>query len=286
MKRSLFITALAGMALASLSIEARAQNPVQLGIAGGASLPTGDLKDIADMGFNGTVTVGMTPALIPLGIRIDGAFNQFAIKDELADGNVRFLSVTGNLVYKIPGAMVSLICHNAIEKAVKELRLTDPASILNKVNELVRQAFSKEEVAIMDGMDISICCLNRSSRQLCWAGANIPLWILRTEGEQAEIIELKPDKQPIGRYVTNKPFTNHTIEVSQNDSIFLFSDGYSDQFGGDKGKKFMSRQLRKLLLDNCGKELSATKKILQSTLELWKGKHEQVDDITILGIRI
>jgi serine phosphatase RsbU (regulator of sigma subunit) len=186
----------------------------------------------------------------------------------------------------IPGAMVSLICHNAIDKAVKELRLTDPASILNKVNELVRQAFSREEAAIMDGMDISICCLNRSSRQLCWAGANIPLWILRTEGEQAEIIELKPDKQPIGRYVTNKPFTNHTIEVSRNDSIFLFSDGYSDQFGGDKGKKFMSKQLRKLLIDNCGKELSATKKILQSTLELWKGKHEQVDDITILGIRI
>lgn len=186
----------------------------------------------------------------------------------------------------IPGAMVSLICHNAIDKAVKELRLTDPASILNKVNELVRQAFSREEAAIMDGMDISICCLNRSTRQLCWAGANIPLWILRTEGEQAEIIELKPDKQPIGRYVTNKPFTNHTIEVSHNDSIFLFSDGYSDQFGGDKGKKFKSKQLQKLLIDNCKEELSATKKILQSTLELWKGKHEQVDDITILGIRI
>ena len=186
----------------------------------------------------------------------------------------------------IPGAMVSLICHNAIDKAVKELRLTDPASILNKVNELVRQAFSKEEAAIMDGMDISICCLNRTSRKLCWAGANIPLWILRTEGEESEIIELKPDKQPIGRYVTNKPFINHTIDVSPNDSIYLFSDGYSDQFGGDKGKKFKSKQLQKLLLDNCRKELSATKHVLQHTLELWKGKHEQVDDITILGIRI
>ncbi len=95
------------MALVSLPFEARAQNPVQLGIAGGLSLPTSDLSDIADMGFNGTVTVGMTPALIPLGIRIDGAINQFAIKDNLGDGSVRFLSVTGNLVYKIPGATVS-----------------------------------------------------------------------------------------------------------------------------------------------------------------------------------
>ena len=105
--RSLFITALAGMALVSFPFEARAQNPVQVGIAGGVSFPTSDLSDVSNTGFNGTVTVGMTPALIPLGIRIDGAFNQFAIKDDLGDGNVRFLSVTGNLVYKIPGATIS-----------------------------------------------------------------------------------------------------------------------------------------------------------------------------------
>jgi hypothetical protein len=107
LKRSLFITALAGMALVSLPFEARAQNPVQLGIAGGVSLPTSDLSDIASTGFNGTVTVGMSPAMIPLGIRIDGAFNQFELKDAIGDGSVRFISVTGNLVYKIPGAMVS-----------------------------------------------------------------------------------------------------------------------------------------------------------------------------------
>jgi hypothetical protein len=107
LKRSLFITALAALALISLPFEARAQNPVQLGIAGGLSLPTSDLSDLTDMGFNGTITVGMTPALIPLGIRIDGAINQFSIKDDIGDGTVRFLSVTGNLVYKIPGATVS-----------------------------------------------------------------------------------------------------------------------------------------------------------------------------------
>jgi len=107
LKRSLFITALAGMALVSLPVEARAQNPVQLGIAGGVSLPTSNLSDFANTGFNGTVTLGMTPAMIPLGIRIDGAINQFELKDGFGDGNARFLSVTGNLVYKIPGATVS-----------------------------------------------------------------------------------------------------------------------------------------------------------------------------------
>ena len=107
MKRSLFITAIAGMALASLPFEARAQNPVQLGIAGGVSLPKSDLSDVSDVGFNGTVTVGITSVLIPLGIRIDGAYNQFAIKDDVGDGNISFTSVTGNLVYKIPGATIS-----------------------------------------------------------------------------------------------------------------------------------------------------------------------------------
>lgn len=112
MKRSLFITALAGMVLVSLPFEARAQvstvaKPVQFGIAGGVALPTSDLSDVVSTGYNGTVTVGFSPAMIPLGIRIDGAYNHFAIKDNVGTGNIHFGSVTGNLVYKIPGATVS-----------------------------------------------------------------------------------------------------------------------------------------------------------------------------------
>jgi opacity protein-like surface antigen len=113
LKRSLFVTALVGMALVSLPFDARGQvstivKPVQFGIALGAALPTSDLSDVADLGYNGTVTVALNPAMIPLGIRIDGAYNQFAIKDNsVASGNIHFASVTGNLVYKIPGAMVS-----------------------------------------------------------------------------------------------------------------------------------------------------------------------------------
>lgn len=96
------------MALVSLPFDARAQaKPVQIGIAGGAAIPTSDLSDVASTGFNGTLTVGFSPAMIPLGIRIDGAYNQFAIKDAVGSGNIHFVSVTGNFVYKIPGATVS-----------------------------------------------------------------------------------------------------------------------------------------------------------------------------------
>ncbi|HET6761493.1 MAG TPA: outer membrane beta-barrel protein [Gemmatimonadaceae bacterium] len=100
------------MALVSLPFEGRAQvstivKPVQFGIAAGAAIPTSDLSDFASTGFNGTVTVGLNPAMIPLGIRIDGAYNQFSVKDAFGGGDAKFISVTGNLVYKIPGATVS-----------------------------------------------------------------------------------------------------------------------------------------------------------------------------------
>jgi hypothetical protein len=112
LKRSLFVAALAGIALVSLPFEARAQvssvvKPVQFGVAAGAAIPTSDLSDIVNTGFNGTVMVGFSPSLIPLGVRIDGAYNQFGAKDIIGTGNIHIVSVTGNLVYKVPGATVS-----------------------------------------------------------------------------------------------------------------------------------------------------------------------------------
>jgi hypothetical protein len=112
LKRSIFVAALAGMALAAAPLEASAQvstvvKPVQFGVALGAAIPTSDLSDIASTGYNGTVTLGFNPALIPIGVRIDAAYNQFGVKDAFGGGNAHFTSVTGNLVYKIPGATVS-----------------------------------------------------------------------------------------------------------------------------------------------------------------------------------
>jgi hypothetical protein len=112
LKRSLFVAALAGVALASLPFEAHAQilkrgTAVQFGVAAGAALPVSDLSDLANTGFNGTVTLGFTPAMIPLGVRVDGAYNQFGVKNAFGGGNVHIASVTGNFVYKIPGATVS-----------------------------------------------------------------------------------------------------------------------------------------------------------------------------------
>jgi hypothetical protein len=112
LKRSILVAALAGMALAAAPLEARAQvsaiaKPVQIGFAGGAALPTSDLSETTNTGFNGTLTVGFNPVMVPVGIRVDGAYNQFGVKSILGGGNIHSTSVTGNIVYKIPGATVS-----------------------------------------------------------------------------------------------------------------------------------------------------------------------------------
>jgi len=213
------------------------------------------------------------------------------MKEETGDGAVSdssdmLLFAVGDCTgHGVPGAMVSLICHNAMEKAIREKNMTNPAEILNKVNELVKQAFSRNDSEVLDGMDMSLCCLNRATHELSWAGANIPLWIVRTTDNQTEVIELKPDKQPIGQFITDKPFTGHTIRLQKNDCIYLFSDGYSDQFGGESGKKFRRKQLRDLLVHHNSKTLASTRQALYTALEAWKGKQEQVDDITVIGLR-
>lgn len=204
------------------------------------------------------------------------------VASEQQNDELLLLAVGDCTGHGVPGAMVSLICHNAIHKAIHEDKLIDPAQILNNVNESIRSKFSNENKGISDGMDISLCCFNKTTRQLLWAGANLPLWIVRNQN----LIEIKPDKQPIGNYVTNNAFTLHTITLEKNDLIYLFSDGFSDQFGGESGKKLSRKQFQQMVIMNSGiQDLSNVEKFLTESLEQWKGDHEQVDDITVLGIR-
>lgn len=187
----------------------------------------------------------------------------------------------------VPGAMVSIVCHHAIEKVVKEFGLIQPAHILDKVNELVRNTFNQGEQGVTDGMDISICCLNTANNQLDWAGANNPLWIIRKEREGTSLIELKPDKQPIGQYVTARPFTHHSIRLQKGDCIYLFSDGFSDQFGGTHGKKMTRMHMKKMLIDLHGEEnMAIQRKQLRERFTEWKKDMEQIDDVCVMGIRV
>ncbi|MFT5820459.1 MAG: serine phosphatase RsbU (regulator of sigma subunit) [Crocinitomix sp.] len=180
----------------------------------------------------------------------------------------------------VPGAMVSVICNNALNRAVKEFNKRTPAEILDQARDIVIQEFDKSEEDVKDGMDLALCSI--SGRKLEYAGAHNPLWIIRNK----EIIEFKADKQPIGNFEMAKPFTNHEFDLELGDLIYIFSDGYVDQFGGVKGKKFKPKKFRELLLNIHQKPLDEQARVLKETIVEWRGDLEQVDDICVLGVRI
>ncbi|MFH1320407.1 MAG: SpoIIE family protein phosphatase [Bacteroidota bacterium] len=140
-----------------------------------------------------------------------------------------------------------------------------------------------------DGMDVAVFVLDTKARQIEYAGANNPLYLLRNN----ELIETKGDKMPVAIYDIMHPFTKHTISVQENDVLYIFSDGYADQFGGPKEKKFRYKPFKQLLIDNQDKPMKEQKEILEKTFEDWKsylddnGKsYEQIDDILLMGVRI
>ena len=190
----------------------------------------------------------------------------------------------------VPGAMVSVVCNNGLNRSVREYGLVEPGLILDKTREIVIQEFEKSEEDVKDGMDIALVALEKDPSStsgafsLKFAGAHNPLWIIRKGA--TEIEEIKADKQPIGKFVMAKPFNTTTVNLNEGDVFYLFSDGFADQFGGDKGKKFKAANFKKLLLSIQSQEMEAQKKTLHETFEAWRGSLEQLDDLCVIGIKI
>lgn len=191
----------------------------------------------------------------------------------------------------VPGAMVSVVCNNGLNRSVREHGLTDPGEILNKTREIVIEEFDKSEEDVQDGMDIALCSLRVQQEDsgkigslLQYAGAHNPLWVLRSGADEFE--EYAADKQPIGKYEDAKPYNTHSLNLSAGDTLYIFSDGYSDQFGGDKGKKLKAKNFMQLLLSVKDKSLAEQAHILDKHFEDWKGSHEQLDDVCVIGVRV
>jgi len=198
---------------------------------------------------------------------------------EHQNGNVLFAAAdcTG---HGVPGAMVSVVCNNGLNRSVREHELTDPGEILDKTREIIIEEFEKSEEEVKDGMDIALCSLQGSI--LKYAGAHNPLWIIRN----GEIIETKANKQPIGKFENLLPYTTHTFELEKGDTFYIFSDGYPDQFGGERGKKYKSINFKKLLLSIQNKTMADQHKYLDEEFEKWRGKYEQIDDVCVIGVRV
>ncbi len=190
----------------------------------------------------------------------------------------------------VPGSMMSMIGNTLLNQTIKNQDINTPADALNFLNNELPKNLKKQNQndQIRDGMDISMCAINKSEMKLYCAAANNPIWIARNDGHQKIMLRVIPDKQAItaSDETQKKPFTNHSIDLLKDDVIYLFTDGYADQFGGPKGKKFKYKQMEEILLDIFNKPMNEQNKNLDSIMERWKGDLEQVDDILIIGIKI
>lgn len=186
----------------------------------------------------------------------------------------------------VPGAFMSMIGTAFLNEIVNEKQIVKPSDILNLLHERVRQSLKQDlkNSETRDGMDISICCINDENTKLEYAGANRSLYIIRN----GELEEVKADKQAIGgdQMEQDRRFTNHAIELRSDDTLYLSTDGYADQFGGEKGKKFMVKRFQETLLKMQHLTMDEQGQLLKRIIEKWQGKIEQVDDILVIGIRI
>lgn len=185
----------------------------------------------------------------------------------------------------VPGAFMSLVGSNALNQAVKEHGHSEPGKILDDLNKLSSEALNKnaENNSVRDGMDLALCSLNTQTMELEYAGANNPLYLVR----DGQIHQIKADKFAIGAFEPgSKLYTNHKMQLQKNDCIYIFSDGFADQFGGPEGKKLMYSKFRDYLLSINTLSMVDQGLRLSDMIEKWKGNYEQVDDILVIGVRV
>ena len=212
---------------------------------------------------------------------VSGDFYWFAEKEGIV--YVAAVDCTG---HGVPGAFISIVGQNLLRQALNETNARTAAEMLDEVNRLfnltIRQTF--EESTVRDGMDMSLCLIDFKNLTLQFAGAFNPLFLLRDK----QLTKYKADKFPIGIFIGEevRRFHNHEIKLQVNDVIYMASDGYADQFGGEEGKKLKNKFFHQTLIDNHLLEMYQQKINLENFHNQWRGEYEQVDDILVIGIRI
>ena len=248
-------------------------------------------KEVTDsINYAKRIQAAILPSEKTLETHLNAAFVLYLPKDIVAGdfywtehvADTILFAVADCTGHGVPGAMVSVICHNALNSCINQLGLTDPGEILDETTKLVLKQFEKSEQEVRDGMDIALCSFNVKTRELKFSGANTPLWVVRNE----EVLKYKATRQPVGNHTTRVNFDTHVIPVQKGDWLYMSSDGFSDQFGGDRGKKFFNKRFRELLLSISKKSVKEQSNHLKTTFEGWKQDYEQVDDVCVMGARV
>jgi serine phosphatase RsbU (regulator of sigma subunit) len=236
-------------------------------------------------------------ALIPTQAYFEKHFNESFIlfrPRDIVSGDFYYISKKKNRTYivvadctghGVPGALMSMIGLQTLSRIIEGGAGQSPAHILDRLNLEIESVFHREDDgahSVKDGMDIAVCCLDRQSAILEFAGSFLPLYLVRN----GKMTEYKGDKIVIGRKPDGHSYTNITIEVEDDDAVYMVTDGYADQFGGTGNKKFMNRRLRYMLTTIHKYPFRDQKEILEENIITWMGENEQVDDIMLIGFRI
>lgn len=225
----------------------------------------------------------------------------WAYEKQVGEVKYLYVAVADCTGHGVPGGFMSMLSIAYLNEIAGKDKYIKPAEILNQLREkVIKELGQTGKIGeTKDGLDISLCCIKQGDNEnvdVQWAGANNPLWIISNnevrdlkvdiESKGLFLQEIKADKQPIGYFSDLAPFTNHAIEVDKGDTLIMFSDGFPDQFGGEKGKKFKYKPFKKLLLGINSESLTLQKGKLDETFEKWKGNLEQIDDVCIVGIKV
>lgn len=236
---------------------------------------------------------------------LEQSFVLFMPKD-IVSGDFYWMHVNNNLVYTavadctghgVPGAFVSMVGANGLKRTVNEYNLSSTNEILDKLSHLVESTFRNRK----DGMDIALCAYDKSTRRIQFSGANNPLYVVRKStsvelsypsmGKRLEqnnyvLYDIKGSRQPIGAFDEREAFQKFDCQLEVGDTCYMFTDGFADQFGGPKGKKFKYSKFKKLLLELQEQSMTHQGKVLKETLTDWMGGHEQIDDICVIGFKV
>ncbi len=233
---------------------------------------------------------GILPKIQELKKDFKDAFILYQPKD-IVSGDFYWTYKSGNFIYiavgdctghGVPGAMMSFLSFNNLERCVKELKLNSTAQILEKLSELIEQSFGFEEKAIRDGLDISLVKIDLDTKELTFSGANNNLYLIQNN----KIQKIKATRRSIGYSEFKHPFLEMAFTLHTNDQLFLITDGYADQIGGVNNKKFLTKNLEALLYSVKDNDALMQKKLISEALKDWMQTEEQIDDITILSLEI
>ncbi len=211
---------------------------------------------------------------------VSGDYYWMTLKDEMTV--VAAADCTG---HGVPGAFMSMLGISFMNEIVNKEATTQANEILNQLRSHVISSLGQtgEEGEAQDGMDLALCVIDTAGMKIQYSGAYNPLYLIRNE----KLVEFKPDKMPIGIHKEKTdPFSNQDINIEKGDALYMFSDGYVDQFGGMKQKKFMTKNFKELLIRIHKKSMEEQKEILDNTILDWMGGVEQIDDILVMGLRI